>query len=65
MVKLTKRVQKMMKLGANELLIILLIVILLFGVGRLSRIGSELGQAVGNFRKHTQQPSDDKAKNEE
>jgi sec-independent protein translocase protein TatA len=54
-----------MKLGPNELMIILVIVILLFGVGRLSRIGGELGQAVGNFRKHTQQPSDEKAKTEE
>jgi sec-independent protein translocase protein TatA len=37
-------------LKAPELLIILAIVILLFGVGRVSRIGSELGQAVRGFR---------------
>ncbi len=41
----------MPNLGAGELLIILLIVLVLFGVGRISRIGGELGSAVGNFRK--------------
>lgn len=40
-----------MRLGPTELLIILAIVVLLFGVGRISRLGGELGQAVGNFRK--------------
>jgi sec-independent protein translocase protein TatA len=38
-------------LGPTELLIILVIVILLFGVGRVSKIGGELGSAVANFRK--------------
>lgn len=42
-------------LGLPELLIILVIVVLLFGVGRVSRIGGELGQAVGNFRKGLQE----------
>ncbi len=36
--------------GAPELLILLVIVLLLFGVGRVSRIGGELGSAVKNFR---------------
>lgn len=40
-----------MNLGAGELLIILIIVLVLFGVGRISRIGGELGSAVSNFRK--------------
>ena len=38
------------QLGPTELLIILGIVILLFGVGRLSKIGSELGQGIRSFR---------------
>lgn len=38
-------------LGGGELLIILAIVLLLFGVGRVSRIGGELGSAVANFRR--------------
>lgn len=37
--------------GLPELLIILVIVVLLFGVGRLSRVGGELGSAISNFRK--------------
>lgn len=37
--------------GGGELLIILVIVVLLFGIGRVSKIGGELGQAVANFRK--------------
>ncbi|MCB9455716.1 MAG: twin-arginine translocase TatA/TatE family subunit [Anaerolineaceae bacterium] len=43
-----------MNLGGTELLIILVIVLLLFGVGRVSRIGGELGSAVANFRKGLQ-----------
>ncbi len=43
-----------MNFGPTELLIILVIVILLFGVGRVSKIGGELGSAVANFRKGLQ-----------
>jgi sec-independent protein translocase protein TatA len=41
----------MPNLGGGELIIVLIIVLLLFGVGRVSRIGGELGSAVANFRK--------------
>ena len=34
-----------------ELIVILVIVVLLFGVGRLSKIGSELGRGINEFRK--------------
>lgn len=44
-----------MNLGPTELLIILAIVLLLFGVGRVSRIGGELGKAVSNFRRGLQE----------
>jgi sec-independent protein translocase protein TatA len=40
-----------MSFGPTELIIILVIVLLLFGVGRVSKIGGELGGAVANFRK--------------
>ena len=40
-----------MDIGPAELIIVLVIVLLLFGVGRVSRIGGELGSAVANFRK--------------
>ena len=44
-----------MRLGTTELIIILVIVIILFGVGRVSRIGSELGSAVREFRRGVQE----------
>ncbi len=50
-------------LGPTELIIILVIVVLLFGVGRVSRIGGELGSAVANFRKGLQEGA--KGKSEE
>jgi sec-independent protein translocase protein TatA len=51
-----------MQLGPTELIIILVIVLLLFGVGRVSRIGGELGSAVANFRRGLDEGS--KKKNE-
>ena len=50
-------------LGLPELLIILVVVLLLFGVGRISRVGSELGKGIKAFRegvKDAQQPNDEK-----
>lgn len=38
-------------LGPTELIIILVIVIVLFGAGRISRIAGELGQGIREFRK--------------
>jgi sec-independent protein translocase protein TatA len=38
-------------LGAPELLIILVIVLLIFGVGRIANIGGELGKGISAFRK--------------
>jgi sec-independent protein translocase protein TatA len=38
-------------IGVPELLIILVIVALVFGVGRVSSLGKELGTAVSEFRK--------------
>ena len=40
----------MKSLGIPELLIVLVIVILIFGVGRLPQIGRGLGQAIHDFR---------------
>jgi sec-independent protein translocase protein TatA len=37
--------------GPTELIIVLLIVIVLFGAGRIGKIGAELGQSVREFRK--------------
>jgi sec-independent protein translocase protein TatA len=41
----------MPNIGATELIIILIIVVLLFGIGRLGKIGGELGTGIREFRK--------------
>lgn len=41
----------MFGLGIPELLIILVIIVVLFGAGRLPQIGSGLGEGIRNFRK--------------
>ncbi len=41
----------MFRLGTIELLALLGIVILVFGVGRISKIGGELGQGIRSFKK--------------
>jgi sec-independent protein translocase protein TatA len=40
----------MSSLGAPEIILILVIVILLFGVGRIGKIGGELGKGIKSFR---------------
>lgn len=37
-------------LGWPELILILVVVLLVFGVGRISKIGSELGKGITAFR---------------
>jgi len=37
-------------LGTTELIIILVIVLLLFGVGRIGKIAGELGKGIRSFR---------------
>jgi sec-independent protein translocase protein TatA len=62
----------MLGLGPTELIIILIIVVLLFGVGRISKISGELGKSIRNFKDglkgedeespSTKSDSDDKSK---
>ena len=40
----------MLGLGPTELIIILVIILILFGVGRLSKLGGELGSGIKSFR---------------
>ncbi|MBI5966182.1 MAG: twin-arginine translocase TatA/TatE family subunit [Chloroflexi bacterium] len=40
----------MFHLGTTELVIIFIIVILLFGVGRIGKIASELGSGIRSFK---------------
>ncbi len=49
----------MPNIGAPELIIILIVVLLIFGVGRLSRIGGEMGGAIREFRKGLQGPDEE------
>lgn len=39
-----------MNIGPTEIIVILVIVILLFGVGRIGKIGGELGKSIREFR---------------
>jgi len=41
-------------IGPFELLLILLIVIIIFGVGKLPELGSALGKGIREFRRTTQ-----------
>ncbi len=51
----------MFHLGAPELMILLVIVILLFGAGRIGKLASELGGGLRNFR---EAPKDEKTTEE-
>ena len=41
----------MPKIGPLELVIVLVIVLLIFGVGRLGQLGKDLGEGIREFRK--------------
>lgn len=49
-----------MRLGAPELLLILAVVVILFGVGRIGKIGKELGTGMREFRKGIQGDEENK-----
>ncbi len=55
----------MPQLGPLELGIILVIVILLFGVGRIGKISGELGSGIRAFREGLKGDDDEKKKEEE
>ena len=42
-------------IGLSELLVILVIVLVVFGAGKLPQIGSALGESIRNFRKSLQE----------
>ncbi len=62
----------MFRFGGLEIVIVLLIVLLLFGPGRIGKLAGELGQAIKNFRKgisgekdeseQTEKPADNEPK---
>jgi sec-independent protein translocase protein TatA len=51
-------------LGTPELIIILVIVIVLFGAGRISKIAGELGSGIRAFRKGLSGPDEGTPKKE-
>lgn len=52
----------MLGLGPTELIIILVIIILFFGVGRISKLSGEAGSAIRKFKQGLQ--GEDKGKDE-
>lgn len=48
-----------MSLGAPELIIILVIVLLLFGAKKLPGLASSVGKSIKEFRKATEEPEAD------
>ncbi len=55
-------VEDSMPLGPVELIIILVIVIVVFGAGKLSGLGAGLGKSIKDFRSEVKDGSDDKPK---
>lgn len=52
-------------LGGWEWIIVLVIVIIVFGVGKLPQVGAALGQSIREFRDATSKPKDDEAATDE
>lgn len=48
----------MFGLGVTELLIILVIILIMFGAGRLPEIGEGIGRGIRNFRKAIKSPDE-------
>ena len=57
--------EKMQRIGPTELIIILIIIVLLFGVGRISKIAGELGKSIRAFRKGLDQDDTEEIEGEE
>jgi sec-independent protein translocase protein TatA len=55
----------MPQLGPLELVIILVIVVLLFGVGRIGKIAGELGSGINSFRKGLKGPEEEEKVSQE
>ncbi|BCR03671.1 hypothetical protein DESUT3_07400 [Desulfuromonas versatilis] len=54
----------MFGLGTQEMIIILVLVLIIFGAGKLPQVGGALGQGLRNFKKGIKEADED-AKDEE
>ena len=54
----------MFGLGMPELLVILVIIVIIFGAGKLPEIGSGIGKGIKNFKKATRDDSEEEKKQE-
>ena len=55
----------MFRPGTAELVIIMVIVVLLFGVGRISKVAGELGKGIREFRAGLRDEDEDESKEED
>ncbi len=48
----------MFGIGMPELIIVLVIILIIFGAGKLPEIGSGIGKGIKNFRKASKEPDE-------